>query len=451
MLQRKAYSRLLSWKNEVRKKALCIIGARQIGKTTLIRHFARENYKHFVEINFVTDPKAAAIFDGDLSAESVITNLTAFVRAPMVPGKTLVFFDEVQEVPTVRTAMKFLVEDGRFDYIESGSMLGIRHKEITSYPVGFEEIYPMVPMDLEEFFWANGVQASTIDYVKECYSHLTPPSLTVHQTLQKLFLLYLVVGGMPRVVQIYVDTHDIGQVIANQRDILDLYRLDIAQYVDGNDKLKIRAILDSIPAQLSAKNRRFFLRDIHENARQNRYEDSFRWLSEAGVALPCYNISEPKPPIRLNEKHNIFKLFMGDTGLLCAASMENIQFEILRGDVTVNLGSVLENAMAQQFKANGFSLNYFDSKKYGELDFVLQNGSRILAVEVKSGGDYRKHSSLDKVRSVSEWSLSRSIVFCRDNLQTDGSVEYLPWYMAMLLAPDSIPQNQIYQVDLSGL
>ena len=223
MLKRKAYNRLIEWKSNKERKALCITGARQIGKTTLIREFALQNYENFVEINFITEPNASEIFSGSLNADAVITNLTAYTRKATAPGKTLIFLDEIQECPEARTAIKFLVEDGRFDYIESGSMLGVRHKNVKSYPVGYEEIYRMYPMDFEEYLWANGLQASTIEYLHECFNNRKPVSESVHDTLKKLFYSYIVVGGMPEAVQIYVETHDIGKVISYQNNILHTY------------------------------------------------------------------------------------------------------------------------------------------------------------------------------------------------------------------------------------
>lgn len=451
MLRRKAYDKLMEWRGTKKKKALCIIGARQIGKTTLIREFGRQNYENFVEINFVTDDGACEIFAGSLDADTIITNLTAYVRRSMEPGKTLVLFDEVQKCPDVRTAIKFLVEDGRFDYIESGSMLGVKHKEVKSYPVGFEEIYRMYPMDFEEYLWANGVQVSTIAYLKKCFDDKTPVSQSVHNTMKKLFYSYVVVGGMPEVVQTYVDTHDIGRVITNQRDILEQYRLDIAQYAEGNDKIKIRAIFDSIPTQLNEKNRRFYVNYLDKNARLTRYDNSFKWLDDAGVALPCYNVKEPKPPLALNEKHSLFKLFMNDTGLLCAACMDNIQFEILNGRLEINMGSILEDAIALQLKANGFILRYYDSKRHGEVDFVIQNGMRIDLAEVKSGGDYKKHKALDNVLGVEGWSFGGVYVLCADNIETENGITYLPWYLVMFLRPAQVPKGLTYEVDISDL
>ena len=451
MLKRKAYDKLLEWKNERNKKALCIIGARQIGKTTVVRQFAKENYEHFVEINFLLDQKAAQIFGGALDANTIITNLTAYIQKSIVPGKTLILLDEVQECPNARTAIKFLVEDGRFDYVETGSLLGVRYKEVRSYPVGFEEIYRMYPMDFEEYLWANGVQDSTIKYLKESFYTRTPITQSVHDTLNKLFLSYIVVGGMPQVVKTYVESHDIGKVIANQNEIIELYRLDIAKYAKESDKIKIKAIYDSIPAQLNDKNRRFILSSIDENGRQNRYENSFQWLAEAGVALPCYNVTEPQPPLQINAKHNLFKLFMGDTGLLCAACMANIQFDILQGNVDINLGSILENVMAQAIKSKGFELYYYDSKKLGELDFVIQNGMKTDLIEIKSGNDYKKHNAINKAINVSNWTFGNVYVFCKGNIEVTENIIYLPWYLIMFYESNQIKENAIFKIDLSGL
>lgn len=451
MLKRKAYQDLLNWKNNTRGKALCIIGARQIGKTTLIREFGKNEYKHFAEINFVTDKRAADIFHGKLTAEEIITNLTAYLQMPLEEGETLILFDEIQECPEVRSAVKFLVEDGRFDYIESGSLLGVRYKDVRSYSVGFEQMLPMYPLDFEEYLWANGVQEQTISYLRNCYEQKKTVSETVHQTLCKLFYSYLVVGGMPETVQIYIDTHDIAKVVQNQRSILDLYRLDIAKYATDSDKIKIKAIFDSIPAQLNEKNRRFKVNSVDPNARILRYEDCFNWLADAGVALPCYNVTEPQPPLQLNEKRNLFKLYMNDVGLLCAACMENIQFDLLMGNMDVNMGSILENVFAQNLKSNGFELRYFDSKKVGELDFVLQRGVSAEVVEIKSGSDYKKHLAMDHAVKTENWKFGNCIVFSKSNVEEENGVLYLPWYMVIFYRQE-VPQEQlIYKIDLNGL
>ena len=451
MLKRKVYKKLQNWREEEQKKALCVIGARQIGKTTIIREFAREYYENFIELNFILDRDADRIFDGNMDAETIIQNLTAYKMQQIVPGKTLVFLDEIQECPNARCAIKFLVEDGRCDYIESGSLLGVKYKEVPSYAVGYEELYQMYPMDFEEFLYANGVQPSTLELLKKCFTEKEVVSDAIHETMLKLFYTYIVVGGMPAVVQDYVKTHDIGRTVEIQRNILDLFRLDIAKFAQDNNKIKIKAIFDSIPSQLDDKNRRFILAKVDEKGRMNRYENAFLWLSDAGVALSSYNVNEPQPPLQLNEKRSLFKLFMGDTGLLCAACMENIQFEILKGNLDVNMGSILENVFAQSIKSKGFHLNYFESKKYGELDFVVQNGMKVDLLEIKSGNDYKKHSALSKVSAVENWKFGRKIVFCKGNVQKENEIEYLPWYMVMFYETEQQPKEFIYEVDLSAL
>ena len=308
----------------------------------------------------------------------------------------------------------------------------------------------MYPLDFSEFCMACGLQPETFDYLKTCFESLQPVAETVHNSMMQLLYAYMVVGGMPQCVSTYIATHDIGQILAIQNDILALYRLDIARYAD-RDKEKTREIFDAIPSQLEAKNRRFVLSDIAKSARLLRYENSFVWLSDAGVSLPCFNVAQPTPPLGLSEKRNLFKLFLCDTGLLAAASMQNIQFDILQGNVEVNLGSVLENLFAQQLHANGFALRYYNSKRLGEVDFVIQNGRDITPIEIKSGKDYKKHSALSNVLAVDEWNLKRAIVFCRGNIERDKAVTYLPWYMVPFVVPEEAASGKMPVIDLSAL
>ena len=449
MLRRSVWDRLLHWKNNKSQKALLVTGARQVGKTWIIRQFGREVYGHFLELNFMEQPAAKEIFRASRDANSIVTGLTAFANTHLVPRETLIFFDEIQECPAARTAIKFLVEDGRFDYIESGSLLGVRDGEAYSYPVGFEEIVQMFPLDFEEFALANGVQPEVLEHVRTAFEKGTPVLPAVHSQLIRLFRLYIIVGGMPAAVQEFVNSHDIRRVLEQQQDILRLYRLDIGKYA-GRKKARVQGIFDRIPSQLGEKNRRFTLADIRKSARSNRYEESFAWLRDAGVALPCYAVTEPVLPLRCREKRNLFKLFMADCGLLCAATMENVQFDILQGNLGVNMGSILENAFAQMFTASGFPLWYFNKPKYGEIDFVLQRGPACLPVEIKTGKAYRRHAALAHVLNVEEWNLHKGLVFCHDNVSTAGKVLYLPWYMAMFLKPPK-PVSGIVQEDFSTL
>ena len=451
MLQRKAIKKMEEWLQSDGKTALLVDGARQTGKTTLIRAFAKKHFKQLAEINFLTMPDAMDVFSGSLDADTIIERLSAFLQKPLPKGKTLVFLDEIQECPSARTAIKFLVDDGRFRYVESGSLLGISYKEVPSYPVGYESELVMYPLDLEEYFLANGISDSLISRLLACYGSGKAVDPVVHETLKKLFFTYLVVGGMPAAVQEYVDSHDIGAVVQIQRDILNLYRQDIVRYAPEKEKENIRRIFDLIGPELNSRNRRFVLSDLKASARMRELESDFLWLRDAGCALCCCNVTSPEAPLKLNERSSLLRLFQSDVGLLCGSCLENIQFPLLNGDVSVNMGSILENFFAQEFSAHGFELYFYNRPGVGELDFVLQKGSTVLPVEVKSGADFRTHASLNRALAMKEWKLKQGIVFCSDNIRQDGKVLYLPWYLSMFLKQDEMPRGTIYQVDLSGL
>ena len=450
MLKRTIEEELLAWKNDKNHKALLLIGSRQIGKTYIARKFAKENYENFIELNFIINESAKAIFDDVFDVDMIITNLTAFTGKKCIPGKTLIFLDEIQECPNARTAIKFLVDDGRFDYIESGSLLGVKYKEVRSYPVGYEKVLQMFPLTFEEFLYANGISEEVLVYLKKSYEELRPVSDSVHQTMIKLFQYYMIVGGMPDAVQKFVDSNDIGQVIEIQKSILELYRQDISKYA-LNDKAKIKEIFDSIPEELNDKNKRFVLSKLSKSARMERYENSFLWLKDAGAALPCYNVSEPVVPLKINEKHNLFKLYMADTGLLCAATFENVQFEILKGNLNVNMGSIMENIFAQILTSNGFNLRYFDKKGKCELDFLVQKGSAVYPLEIKSGNSYKSHSALLYALQDKSWDISKAYVFCKGNIEKEKNIIYLPWYMSMFFKRDDIKIEYVVDVDLSDL
>ena len=452
-MKRFIIEKLVEWKNSKYRKPLILKGARQIGKTYIIQEFCKNEFENYIYINLMDNPQIVDLFEQTIPTEEKFTKMQWILNKNIDLEKTIIFFDEIQLSEKLISNLKYFCEsDKPFKIICAGSLLGVKINRFhSSFPVGKVKMEYMYPMDFEEYIRANGVQDSTIELLKTCYSEHSEVPEVVHQTMLKLFYTYIVVGGMPAVVQIYVNTHDIGKVVALQREILELYRLDIGKYAEGSDKIKIRAIFDSIPAQLNSKNRRFILNKIDDKGRMNRYENAFLWLSDAGVALPSYNIEEPQPPLRLNEKRNLFKLFMGDTGLLCAACMENIQFALLNGNMEVNMGSILENVFAQIIKSNGFSLNYFESKKYGELDFVIQNGMEVDLLEIKSGKDYKKHFALSKVSAVENWEFGRKIIFCSGNVEEEEGMEYLPWYLAMFYQVNKEPKEYKYEVDLSGL
>lgn len=455
MLQRKLYQYLLDWKNNQHKVALCISGARQVGKTTLVRYFAQNNYSVFVELNFALHPEQKLIFEDDLSVSSIISKLSSYCGKELVKGDTLIFLDEIQDCPNARLAIKTLVEDGKYDYIESGSLLGVKTREVPSLPVGFEDHVTMYPLDLEEYAQALGVDKSIIDRLEKHFIECTPVDNVLQRSFFKIFYSYLVVGGMPAAVNSYLEDSDIAKVVNIQKNILEQYRMDITKYAyTGKDK--IHDIFDALPSELEAKNRRFVLTDINKNARLNRYENSLVWLSDAGVALPCYNVNACTFPLKLNEKRAVFKLFLSDTGLLCATCQGNVQFEILTGNVGINIGGILENVIAQQLKVNGYSLYYYDSLKRGEVDFLLEDDRQIIPLEIKSGKDYKKHNALNNVLKEKEWHLNKAYVLCPGNVETKDNVVYLPWYMIMFLKKKQLTYkrnstNRKFKLDLSEL
>ncbi len=438
-LKRSAYESLLQWKENPDKRALLVTGARQVGKTYLIREFGQNAYKNFLEINFIETPKAKDIFEGDLDVHTLIANLTAFTGKALSPRETLVFLDEIQECPRARTAMKFLVEDGRFDYVESGSLLGVAYKEVPSYPVGYEQHLHMYPLTLKEFFLAVGQNEETLNLVGECVRTRKEIPKAIHERLLRAFSLYMVVGGMPAPVALLEATSDLSQVMEIQQAIIELYRQDITKY--GANKPHIKMIFDSIPGELDKKNKRFKLTDLAKSARMERYASDFMWLADAGVGLPCYNVKAPELPLSLNVQHNLFKLFLCDVGLLSAQASADIRFDLLQGNLSVNWGSMLENAVAQELLAHGFNLRYFDKSKYGEIDFVIEKGSGVLPIEAKSGTDYARHKALDNVMRVKEWGIEEAIVFCRGNVYEQGRILYLPWYAMMFLMKERGPQK----------
>ena len=447
MLKRKIDGYLQEYYKATRN-ALLVTGARQTGKTYSIRRFG-ETFKNFVEINFIERPEAVELFKGAKSCEDILLRLSAIAPAPLVEGETLVFFDEVQQCPDIVTAIKFLVDDGRYRYILSGSLLGVELKDLRSEPVGYMGVREMFPLDFEEFIGAVGIGSHVVEALRRTWRERTAVDGFVHGKLMELFRLYLVVGGMPAAVSRYLETNNLQEVMAVQQDIVRLYKRDIARY-DPDNKLYIEEMFNLIPPELNAKNKRFVLKRLNEHAKFNRVEHSFLWLVNAGVALPVYNVEEPKPPLLLARSRNLFKLFQNDIGLLACQYAEGIQLRIITGDKDINFGAVYENAVAQELVAHGIAPYYYNSKKRGELDFVIELDGHVLPIEVKSGKDYDTHRALGNIMDCGEYDLPEALVLCNDNLHTDGKITYAPVYMAMFLTKDNTAPTY-YKVDLSGL
>jgi len=439
MLNRKIYDYMRDFfRNE--KKSLLVSGARQVGKTYAIRKIGKECFKNVIELNFIEDPQLVSVFENPRNAKEILLRISAQAGKKLVPGKTLIFFDEVQECPEIVTAIKFLVDEGNYRYIMSGSLLGVELKSLRSVPVGYMAEKEMFPLDLEEFAKAVGMSDEVMSHLEECYQKSIPVDSVVHKKMLELVQLYLIIGGMPEAVQKYIDTNNIQTVQESQRQILNAYHRDITKY-DSENKLYIKDVFDLIPSELNAKNKRFILKSLNEHAKFVRLKNSFLWLTDAEVALPTYNVEEPRLPLKLGEQRNLFKLFQNDVGLLACQYAANFALRILSGETTMNYGAVYENLVAQELRAHGYNLYYFNSKKQGELDFVVEHDGDVLPIEIKSGKDYKRHNALSNVMGDEQYAVKKAIVFSNGNIESKESIIYLPIYMLMYIKPAEMMQQ----------
>ena len=428
-------------------KAMLLSGARQVGKTYAIRRYAQRAGLDIVEMNFLLQPETKRIPEGAANVQELLLRISAYANRPLEPGKTLIFFDEVEEYADILTWVKALVDEGRFKYALSGSLLGLELKNVRSEPVGYLSEFQMYPLDFEEFIRNVGVSNEVIDAVYDAWEQHKQVDAYIHEKLIRLFNLYLIVGGMPAAVQTYVDSNDLQRVLLEQQAILTLYRKDIARYAPDN-KLYINDIFELIPSELNAKNKRFILKNLNEHIKFSRHENSFVWLRDADMALPTYNVEEPRVPLKLNELRNLFKLFQNDVGLLASQYAGGIQLKILQGDVNINNGAIYENAVAQELHAHGWKLRYFNSKKQGEVDFLLEQDDEIIPLEVKSGKDYQRHAALSNVMKNKEYGIRRAIVLSNDNLSESANVLYAPIYMTMFLHHQTPQGPMVYKPEL---
>lgn len=437
------------------KSALLLKGARQTGKTFAIRKYAKKHKLNLVEINFYEDKDARALFSGVNNAKELLLRISAHTRKKTSLPNTLIFFDEVQMCPEVITWIKFLVDESSCKYALSGSLLGVELKNIESVPVGYMAVKDVFPLDLEEFARTLGISEEIFNTLNHSWETLTPIDSKIHEAMMKVVQLYLIVGGMPAAMQAYFDTNDLTVVEEKQREILSLYKLDISKY-DPEKKLEINEIFDLIPSELNAKNKRFILKNLNEHARFSRYEDSFLWLKDAGVAIPTYNITEPRIPLKLNEQRNLFKLFQNDVGLLACQYASGIQLKLLKQEININHGAIYENFVAQELFCHGFSGNnhslfYFNNKKQGELDFVIEQNGTIIPIEVKSGKDYERHNALTNVLKNDVYQIHKSFILCNGNIEIEDKKLYIPIYMLMFIHKHPFAEKQVYKLDLSKL
>ena len=437
MLKRKIEKLIIQWIRES-KKALLVDGARQVGKTFIIRNSLKNENCHVIEFNILNTPEIIPLLKDSNTVDEMITNLSLFTDQPFIKGETFIFFDEIQEFKELATKIKFWVDEGSFRYVFSGSLLGVELKNIKSAPVGYLKTLTMYPLDFEEFLQ---IYNFTDDLKKSLYKSFvdrTPVNEEVHKRMMNIFNMYLNVGGMPAAVSKFKETKNLNDVILEHEDIVLQYKKDFTRYESDDKKLLLTKIYDLIPAELNSNNKRFNFSDIKQGLRYERSENSFVWLASAGVALPTYNVSSPSLPLLLNEKSSLFKLFLSDVGMLTSLYGRATKLQLLSNNEDINNGALYENVVAQELKAHGFKLYYYNSKKFGELDFVIEYNGAVLPIEVKSGKSYQRHSALNNVIEMSEYPIEEAFVFSNYNIEQKGKLVYYPIYMLMFINEQNI-------------
>ncbi len=447
MLYRKFAAHLEQFLQNEPNKILLVNGARQIGKSYIVRYVGSRMFKNFVEINLKADKEGAGIFATVRSRDDFYLQLGALAGNKLGNNKdTLVFLDEIQSYPHLMTMLKFLNEDGRYRYIASGSELGVALTQTPSVPIGSIAIEQMYPLDFEEFLLAMGCAQATIDGVEECFKKGQSLNDSLHNYMLQQFKIYLLVGGMPDAINKFIENRNIAHVRDIQRDIHALYRIDASQY-DDEKKLVIRNIYDLIPSNMENKKKRIVVKNIEGKAGHKQfsdYADEFEYLTNSGVALAVRAISNPKFPLIESESKNLLKLYLSDVGLLTNL-LYATNINAVLGDVcSVNLGSVYESVVAQELHAHGYALHYYDNKQRGEVDFLIDDYSTltVLPIEVKSGKDYKVHSALDKFLATSDYHITRAVVFSNEqNVHVEQGITYMPIYYVMFYKNEPVSDS----------
>lgn len=438
MLHRKIYNTLKEWKLSDNKKPLVIKGCRQCGKTFSVLHFAKENYRHVVYVNFVQTPDYALAFKGSKLVDDITMNISAMsANATFVPGETCIVLDEIQECPEARTALKFFQIDGRFDVIATGSLLGVKgygqkRDAKVSVPVGYETIVNMYPLDFEEFLWANGINGRIIDKIRECMHEVTPAPDALHLRMRQLMLQYTIVGGMPEAVNTFIATRDIGQVQSIQRAIINEYEDDMVKYADDVDKPRIRECFESIPRQLSKENKKFQYSVVRKGGKAAQYGGSIQWIEDAGIICRCRNLDIPELPLDGNAMDDVFKIYMADTGLFVSMLEEGTAFDILQGNLYAYKGAIFENLIADIFNKMQRKLYYFRKDSGLEVDFVMRYRGKSTLVEVKASNGNTK-STRTILAHPEKYHVAQAIKLGDYNVGRNEQLLTLPLYMAFLL------------------
>lgn len=450
MLKRKIEKKIIEWIKHG-KKALLIDGARQVGKTYIIKSVLESEGCDYIEFNLLKNSAIAALLEKSETVDDMVANLSLFAEKPFKKGETVIFFDEIQEFKELATKIKFWVDEGSFRYIFSGSLLGVELKSIKSAPVGYLTTYTMYPLDFEEFLQVYNFTDELKKMLFDCFKERKKVNDELHAQMMRIFNMYLNVGGMPAAVERFSATHDLQEVIAEHNDIALQYKKDFTRYESEEKKPYLTQIYDLIPAELNSSNKRFNFSDIKKGFRYSRSEDSFIWLEAAGVALPVYNVTEPVIPLLLNEKSSLFKLFLSDVGMLTTMYGKAAKLSLLSEGNDINNGALYENAVAQELKAHGFKLYYYNSKKLGELDFVIEYMGKILPIEVKSGKSYQTHSALNNIMQIENYGVEEAFVLSNYNVEVKDGIVYYPIYMLMFINNDDVALPRAEVCDLSKL
>ena len=470
MLKRRISDTLKAWKETPNHKPLVIMGIRQCGKTFIAQHFANENYKKVVYINFIKQPEFIMAFLGSKAVDDILLNLSTLIKdVTFTPGDTCFIFDEIQECPEARTSLKFFKEDGRFDVIATGSLLGVQgygndkkkqHRKlvlnqdlgINSVPVGSEDIIEMYPLDFEEFLWANGINEEIIEALKRFYREEIPVPTGIHVAMRKLLNLYVAIGGLPEPINAFLNTNNMNEVGKAYKSILKEYRDDMVKYAPDKDKPHIRECFNSIPKQLAKENKKFQYSKIKPGGRSENYLGSLQWLEDAGIICRCYNTDITGLPMEGNAKDNVFKVYLADIGLLVEMLGPSTRADILQGNLGGFKGAIYENLMADTLHKKAQNLYYFQKDSGLELDFLVRMNGECVPLEVKAKS--AKSKSAKTVLSHPEkYQVKHIIKFGDYNIGRDGTLLTLPNYMQFLLdlEPEKVVLEKIDTDELTRL
>ena len=444
MFKRKIMAEFEAWKNSSgRKKALVVKGLRQIGKTYSVREFAKANYENIVYVNFKENESAKKIFDADLNVNRIIIDLSALIPGiHFVEGKTVIIFDEIQECANARSSIKPFCEDGRFDIIATGSLLGIKgynKKKSKGVPTGFERIVYMKPMDFEEFLWAKGIGEDVIQYLRDCYKNKTPVSDATHQAMLRYFKEYICVGGLPYIVDQFISTNDMNVVWQEQHDIIEEYKDDFGKHLDENENeeidlallARINRVFESIPAQLAKENKKFVFSALEKKGRSEKYLPAIQWLCDFGIITLCHNLNNITDPLEGNKIDNIFKIYMQDSGLFISMLDRDCASKILSGELGCYKGAIFENIISDSFSKQDRKLYYFHKDSGLEIDFVSKVNNDISLIEVKATTGNTK--SAKTVLKNSQYDVNVCYKLSENNIGIAENIITIPYYMTFLL------------------